>query len=285
MKAGLGKAYNALAATFGEGQNTRDVTGLEYKDIDSYPEDVGSGWRLSVPTGSELVDFANAMYGRSLSASNAYRDAIEQGNHYRAGLAFGSDPMVQGLGLMVGTFGLTKPFVPDAGKMSRRSGVDTIDYDGNSATASFGGTEFLKEVAGNRVSMKSYQQISDHGADILFKYDSAIDDLAVYYPNSRRIDLYPANIEAEALAFGHDPAHYAARVLSHEAKHVRRDSLGLLTNTRYDEYLSYRREFLFQENRRPTLSERANLWQDVSVDYFHLDVGKRPISSWEAFEK
>jgi hypothetical protein len=109
VKAGFGKAYDALAATFGEGQNTRDVSGLEYKDIDSYPEDLGSGWRLSVPTGGELVDFANAMYGRSLSASNAYRDAIEQGNHYRAGLAFGSDPMVQGLGLMVGTFGLTKP--------------------------------------------------------------------------------------------------------------------------------------------------------------------------------
>ncbi|MEW8307230.1 MAG: hypothetical protein AB2652_20705 [Candidatus Thiodiazotropha endolucinida] len=109
VKAGLGKAYNALAATFGEGQNTRDVTGLEYKDIDSYPEDVGSGWRLSVPTGGELVDFANAMYGRTLSLSNAYSDAIEQGNYYRAGLALGSDPMVQGMGLMVGTFGLTKP--------------------------------------------------------------------------------------------------------------------------------------------------------------------------------
>jgi hypothetical protein len=109
VKAGLNKAYNALAATFGEGQNTRDVSGLEYKDIDSYPEDLGSGWRLSVPTGGQLVDYANAMYGRSLSASNAYRDAIEQDKHYRAGLAFGSDPIVQGMGLMVGAFGLTKP--------------------------------------------------------------------------------------------------------------------------------------------------------------------------------
>ncbi|WP_139116994.1 hypothetical protein [Candidatus Thiodiazotropha endoloripes] len=109
VKAGFGKAYNALAATFGEGQNAPNVSNLEYHDIDSYPEDIGSGSRLSIPTGGELVDFANAMYGRSLSASNAYRAEIEKGEHFRAGLAWGSDPMAQGLGMMVGAFGMTRP--------------------------------------------------------------------------------------------------------------------------------------------------------------------------------
>jgi hypothetical protein len=109
VKTGLSKAYNALASTFGEGQNAPNVSNLEYHDIDSYPEDVGSGWRLSVPTEGDLVDFSNSLYAQSLSASHAYRTEIEKGEFYRAGLAWGGDPMAQGLGLMVGTFGLTKP--------------------------------------------------------------------------------------------------------------------------------------------------------------------------------
>jgi hypothetical protein len=107
---------------------------LEYHDIDSYPEDIGSGWRLSVPTGGELVDFANALYAQSLSASHAYRDEIEKGEFYRAGLAWGGDPMAQGLGLMVGTFGLTKPLSASGRLVSNKADESfTTFYHGTTA--------------------------------------------------------------------------------------------------------------------------------------------------------
>lgn len=104
--------------------------------------------------------------------------------------------------------------------------------------------------------------------------------MAAYYPNRGVIELYPKNIELEARYFGYDPAEYAARVFSHEGKHVRRDTFGLLTNSHYDEYLSYSREFLFQNNRRPTLTERFNIWEQVKQDYPGLPTGKVPVQSW-----
>ena len=174
--------------------------------------------------------------------------------------------------------------VYSAGRMSRRSGINVVDYDGFGSTASFNETDLLTQIYKNKVSMRSYQQMNDHGVDIIFKYDSGIDDLAAYYPNSRRIELYPANIEAAALELGHDPAKYAARIFTHEAKHVRRDALGVLTETRYDEYLANTREYLFQFGRRPNLAERGRIWQNVSSEYSHLDVGKRPVGWWKSFE-
>lgn len=109
--------YSRIAA---ESTRLSTVDNIEYEGIDDYSVGNGKGWTLSlpsydnvkaglsIPTGGELVDFANAMYGQSLSASNAYRAEIDKGNFYRAGLAFGGEPIAQGLGLMVGTFGLTR---------------------------------------------------------------------------------------------------------------------------------------------------------------------------------
>lgn len=165
-------------------------------------------------------------------------------------------------------------------KISRRAGIDVVDYSGGGYAADFTTNEFLREVAKNPVSLKSYEQVGAQGIDIRFVFDQ-VDDLAAYYPNSKIIEMYPKNIEQEARLFGYDPAEYAARVFSHEGKHARRNSLGVMTNTRYDEYLSYTREFLFQENRRPSLPERLNIWGQVKRDYPNLPDGKIPLKSLE----
>jgi hypothetical protein len=168
LKNGAVRVYNAFAATFGEGQNTRNVSNLEYHDIDSYPEDIGSGSRLSIPTGGELVDFANAMYGRSLSASNAFRDAIEQGYSYRAGLAFGSDPMVQGMGLMVGAFGLTKPV-----SASGRFGPNKLDISpGQVNYMSEGDQFFLNASKRSDIDPNGSLDVIGHGSANTFQIES-----------------------------------------------------------------------------------------------------------------
>ena len=166
------------------------------------------------------------------------------------------------------------------GKLSRRSGIEVIDRAGNGYAASFTKQDFLQNVADNSISFKSYEQVGKQGVDIRFIFDDRVKDLGTYYPSKKIIELYPKNIEFEAIERGFDPAKYAARIFSHEAKHVRRDSLGLLTNTRADEYLSYRREYLFQEKKRPTLDKRFELWQDVKRDYPDLPVGNAPIQWW-----
>jgi hypothetical protein len=55
----------------------------------------------------------------------------------------------------------------------------------------------------------------------------------------------------------------------HEASHIRRAFRGART-TQLDEVRAFSREFLYQNGRRPTLDERAAIWEQVRRDYPHL---------------
>ena len=74
-------------------------------------------------------------------------------------------------------------------------------------------------------------------------------------------------------------AQEAVSTLVHEALHISRYRRGFTIPTQYEEYLAYRREFLFSKERRPSLLERKKLWDDVQSQYEHLPLGKSPIKS------
>jgi hypothetical protein len=139
LRNGAAQAYQALMATFGEGQNAPNVSNLEYDDIDSYPEEVGSG----------LVDLANSLYAQELSVSNEYRAAIENGEFYRAGQILSGSPLIQGAGLAAGTFSLTRPFGPNSAVLNssrtgQATGIERFDRlfaDSNQAQIMIAGLE------------------------------------------------------------------------------------------------------------------------------------------------
>jgi hypothetical protein len=61
----------------------------------------------------------------------------------------------------------------------------------------------------------------------------------------------------------------------HESVHV--ESRGKnLSYSQYEEYRAYRREFLYRENRRPTLAERQATWEFVQKEYDNIPVGENP---------
>jgi hypothetical protein len=86
-------------------------------------------------------------------------------------------------------------------------------------------------------------------------------------PYLYRIDIYMQNQSS---------AKSAVSTLVHESSHIDRGLRGIPQTTRYEEYVAFRREFLYNKGRRPTLQERRNIWQAVNELYTDLEVGKSP---------
>jgi hypothetical protein len=63
---------------------------------------------------------------------------------------------------------------------------------------------------------------------------------------------------------------------SEPSSHVNSLMRGRPTNTQHDEYMAFRREFLYLKERRPNMSERKEIWQRVKENYPHLPVGREP---------
>lgn len=80
------------------------------------------------------------------------------------------------------------------------------------------------------------------------------------------MDLYMLNSE-NLTAKG------AVSTFVHESSHFTRASRGFEIGTQVDEYMAFRREELFKLGRRPSLSERQELWRTkILSDPFYSKV-------------
>lgn len=83
------------------------------------------------------------------------------------------------------------------------------------------------------------------------------------------IDLYMLNARS---------AKDAVEYLVHEGVHAEKTARfgAFRMGTRYEEYLAFRRQLLFNYGRKPTLQERRDIWDFINQEYSHLPVGKSP---------
>jgi hypothetical protein len=154
---------------------------LEYAGIDDHQTPTSQGEK-----GPTFTEFAEGLHTQSKEAGKNYREAIEQGEYFKAGKAASQDPMLQMTGLgdmaVVGTLGkvggsakvlggksdVNKTFVPF------RSDKVSLDYDMKTKQLANGNTEL-------RIS--SFQQVQD---DL-----SVISTKGKYPPNELRATFNP----------------------------------------------------------------------------------------------
>ncbi|MCG7977025.1 MAG: hypothetical protein AB2652_20135 [Candidatus Thiodiazotropha endolucinida] len=187
-------------------------------------------------------------------------------NYYRAGLAFGSDPMVQGLGLMVGTFGLTQPL-----SASGRSSLNSLD---NAAPAASGiHPEYWASVSGevNQHSlMRALRQSNTPEAQATAKLikrgnvNLRLEPTDIYGQGAAGRQPYGTNDVILSLDKINDPAS-AAGFAAHETQHF----LQKLTPTEYwNNALKYESE-AYRWQRR--VDQDFPLRDDFEVEQFLKD--------------
>ena len=69
--------------------------------------------------------------------------------------------------------------------------------------------------------------------------------------------------------------------LVHKGAHQTRSFRGFTSVTKAEEYFAFRRELLFNLNRRPTLAERLDLWEKIkhSDEYSSIPMGIPPFKN------
>jgi hypothetical protein len=127
-----------------------------------------------------------------------------------------------------------------------------------------------KEIADDPVAIKAYTRLGEMGVPINIDFGKApVDSVSklriVGEYVGETIYLYPRNTKSTKELIEY---------LIHEGVHAERKSV-MLGRTRYEEYLAFRRQLLYRDGRRPTLSERRDLWEWINKVY-DLPVGKNP---------
>jgi hypothetical protein len=132
-----------------------------------------------------------------------------------------------------------------------------------------------RAIAENPVAIRSYARLQQQGTDVVYINDPDFGFSGLWDPPRNRVTVN--------LAENLSPPRDIVSTLIHEASHQTRFFRGYSTPTRYEEYLSFRREALFELGRPPTLGERRTIWDAIAntPDYQRLPTGKVPVLSWE----
>jgi hypothetical protein len=146
-----------------------------------------------------------------------------------------------------------------ASKISFESSLNEVDR--------FVGKQAGKTISENPISARSYQRLLDNGTEVRFVNDRFMDDAALFEGHKNAV-----TINMLKMSSGDD----VASALVHEATHQNRWFNGVKLGNQFEEYLAYKNEFLYSALRRPSLTERRALWQQVQHDYAHLPQGRNP---------
>lgn len=130
-----------------------------------------------------------------------------------------------------------------------------------------------RTIAENPVARRSYARLQEQGTDVVYINDADFGYAGLWDPHRNRVTIN--------LAANQSPAEITSTLI-HESSHQTRFFRGFETPTRYEEYLSFRREALFNLGRRPTLPERRIIWDEIgrTPDYQRLPTAKVPVTSW-----
>lgn len=129
--------------------------------------------------------------------------------------------------------------------------------------------EFGRVILDNPVASRAYQQLQAYGTKIALDYGKAPRNIlgqASVDAFSNDITIFMAN---------NGTARNAVSTMVRESRHIGWRFRGYM-NTLQDEYYAFRREFLFEKGRRPTLSERQQIWDKVQELYPKLPIGRSP---------
>jgi hypothetical protein len=131
-----------------------------------------------------------------------------------------------------------------------------------------------KTIAENPVARRSYARLQEQGTDVVYINDPEFGSSGLWNPHRNTVTIN--------LADNLSPSEITSTLI-HESSHQTRFFRGFSTPTQYEEFLSFRREALFEFGRRPTLIERRSIWDAIgrTPEYQNLPVGKVPVRSWE----
>jgi hypothetical protein len=140
-----------------------------------------------------------------------------------------------------------------------------------------------KTIAENPVANSAYKHLQRQGTDVFLDYSARP-------PKGLAGQASGLRNEVEIFYWNNGTARDAVSTMVHESSHIDRFYKGARLNTQFDEYLAFRREFLFQQGRRPSLVERQRIWETVKDLYPDLPqervpFGKATMESKEALVK
>jgi hypothetical protein len=119
----------------------------------------------------------------------------------------------------------------------------------------------------NPVAAASYSRLQRQGTDLRLVNDPDMPEMALFEGQHNRVTVNMLR---------HSSADEVASSVVHEATHQNRYFRDIPLGNQYEEYLSFRNEFLFEAGRRPTLLERKSIWDNVQQWYPQLPQGKSP---------
>lgn len=134
-------------------------------------------------------------------------------------------------------------------------------------------SEILKNPLANNI----YQRINRHGGEILIDHNLPNNPrtLGEYYSTNNKIYIYEAN---------HLNVKEVISTLVHESTHIDfRLGKGIKNNSQFEEYRAFCRQYLYEYNTRPSLTERRKIWEFIKIepDYQKLPLGKNPFGEEE----
>jgi hypothetical protein len=128
-----------------------------------------------------------------------------------------------------------------------------------------------RAILNNPVTSRSLSQIQGMNGSIKLNYQSKplriLGRTQQGHDHAVRVDVFMRNQSS---------VQSTLETIAHESSHAQRMYRGTFQNTRYEEYLAFRREALVKYGRRPTAAERKELWNVVNQLYPELPVGKVP---------
>jgi hypothetical protein len=119
---------------------------------------------------------------------------------------------------------------------------------------------FGEMVARDPVASRAYAQLQQRGTMVTLDFGAppASNIAGRARPVRGQVDIFMRNARS---------LRDAISTLVHESSHIVRASRGGRIATLHDEYMAFRREFLFEHGRRPTLLEREGIWKTVEERY------------------
>jgi hypothetical protein len=118
-----------------------------------------------------------------------------------------------------------------------------------------------EEILSNPVASRSLVQVQRQGTEVVFDFGEP--PFGEMGRAVRPRNVIKVHVQA------HRSAKEVTSTFVHEASHIHHYFRGARA-TQLDEVRAFSREFLYQNGRRPSLDERAAIWEQVGRDYSHL---------------
>jgi RHS repeat-associated protein len=153
--------------------------------------------------------------------------------------------------------------------------VISTNADANDAVSRYTIRQIGMAIADKQLASRVYSRLQDYGVEVFVDVKSrpfkspGVSIAGEATPHLYRIDIYLQN---------NRNTNEAVSTLIHEASHMDRAYRGIPQNPRYEEYIAFRREALYNLGIKPTLQERKVIWENVNALYSDLPVGKSPFN-------